>query len=105
MTAAPGDDDDWPAQKAAAIVRGLDFLEGLGETLFRNEQLAAKHGPDLLLPFYIPPAAAAASVEERHALRVATKLAEEWRSRVHRTCRYLPPRVPPAASPRSSSSA
>jgi hypothetical protein len=82
-------------QKRQAITRGLDFLQHLGEALFRNEQLASKHGADVLLPFYVPPMRAPASSEERHALRVATRLASEWRTRVTKTG-WLPPRIPPA---------
>ena len=89
--------EDWPEVKRQSIMRGLDFLQSMGEQLFRNEQLAAKHGPDLMLPFYIPPASAKfASTEERHALRVATSLAQEWRKRVSGISRYMPPRVPAA---------
>ena len=89
--------ENWPGVKRQSIMRGLDFLQSMGEQLFRNEQLAAKHGPDLMLPFYIPPASAKfASTEERHALRVATSLAQEWRKRVSGISRYMPPRVPAA---------
>jgi hypothetical protein len=94
-TSAAMEPEEWALRKRQAIMRGLDFLQTLGETLFRNEQLASKHGPDLLLPFYIPPAGAAATEEERHALRVATRLAAEWRTRTGRAMRYLPPVVPP----------
>ena len=54
----------WATEKQQAIRRGLDFLQNMGETMFRNEQLASKHGPDILLPFYIPPATATRATEE-----------------------------------------
>lgn len=93
----PREPADWAAEKQQAITRGLDFLQNLGETMFRNEQLAAKHGPDILLPFYIPPATAIrATEEERHALRVATRLANEWKARTARSACHLPLKVPPA---------
>ena len=86
----------WAERKRLAITRGLDFLQTLGEQLFRNRQLSTKHGADLLLPFYVPPARAPGSDVERHALRVATRLASEWRARVRESSRHLPPRVAPS---------
>ena len=91
-----GGDGDWAQLKRTAIMRGLDFLLTMGETLFRNEQLAARHGPDIMLPFYIPAATSAATVEERHALHVATRLAGHWRSRTVRVNQYMPLRMAPA---------
>ena len=75
------DEVPWPELKRRAIIKGLDFLLSMGETLFRNETLSSKHGADVLLPFYVPTSKAAASPEERHALKVALRLAAEWRSR------------------------
>ena len=73
---------DWQQTKRAAVFAGLDFLRGLGGTLFRNDALWNRHGSDILIPFYVPPLGAPrASEEERHALRVATELALVWRGR------------------------
>ena len=73
---------DWQQTKRAAVFAGLDFLRGLGGTLFRNDALWNRHGSDILIPFYVPPLGAArASEEERHALKVATELALVWRGR------------------------
>ena len=82
--------------KRAAIIRGLDYLQRSGEAMFRNDNLASRHGADLMLPFYVPRPSSAGSPEERHAWRVATRLASEWRSRTVKRASYLPPRVPPA---------
>lgn len=71
----------WPQAKRTAIINGLDFLRGLGGTLFRNTSLWNRHGSDILIPFYVPPQGAPASEEERHALGVAIELAAVWRSR------------------------
>ena len=84
----------WEEQKRTAILRGLDFLQTMGETLFRNEQLSSKHGADVLLPFYVPPLKAAGTPEERHALKVAHRLAAEWRSRAAKVHK-LPPNMSP----------
>ena len=74
---------------------GLDFLRGLGGTLFRNDALWSRHGSDILIPFYVPPLdAPRASDEERHALRVATELALVWRGR--NRGRRLTSRTPPS---------
>ena len=82
--------------KRQAIVRGLDYLQRSGEAMYRNRQLAAKHSADLLLPFYVPPPTAAATPEERHAWRVATKLAGIYGAQVVKAAAQMPPRVPPA---------
>ena len=72
----------WQQTKSRACINGLNFLRGLGGTLFRNDALWNRHGSDILIPFYVPPLAAPhASEEERHALRVATELALVWRGR------------------------
>ena len=81
--------------KRAAIIRGLDFLLRSGEALLRNTELSKRHGADVLLPFYVPPPNAAGTPEERHAYRVAMRLAAEWRGRAVKAATYLPPRVPP----------
>ena len=91
------DEVPWPELKRRAIIKGLDFLLSMGETLFRNETLSSKHGADVLLPFYVPTSKAAASPEERHALKVALRLAAEWRSRAAKVVK-LPPSIPPSAS-------
>lgn len=90
------DFDAFAVQKRAAIIRGLDYVQRAGDALLRNQQLASRHGADVLIPFYVPPTTAAGSPEERHAFRVASHLATEWRARAVRAARYLPPRVPPA---------
>jgi len=85
---------DWQQTKRAAVFAGLDFLRGLGGTLFRNDALWNRHGSDILIPFYVPPLGAPrASEEERHALRVATELALVWRgrNRGRRLTRGTPP--------------
>ena len=46
---------DWQQTKRAAVFAGLDFLRGLGGTLFRNDALWNRHGSDILIPFYVPP--------------------------------------------------
>ena len=89
------DEVPWPELKRRAIIKGLDFLLSMGETLFRNETLSSKHGADVLLPFYVPTSKAAASPEERHALKVALRLAAEWRSRAAKVVK-LPPSIPPS---------
>ena len=89
------DERSFAEQKAAAICRGLDFLQTMGEALLRNENLATRHGADVLLPFYIPPPRMTATPEERHAYKVAIRLASEWRARTTKGFRHLPPRVPP----------
>ena len=77
--------------KRAAIIRGLDYLQRAAEAMFRNEQLASRHGADLLLPFYVPPPTASHTPEERHAWKVATRLASEWRTRTVKAASSLPP--------------
>ena len=59
--ASASEEASWPEVKRKAIMKGLDFLLSMGETLFRNEQLSSKHGADVLLPFYVPTAKAAAT--------------------------------------------
>ena len=82
LQAAMAREADWQQTKRAAVFAGLDFLRGLGGTLFRNDALWSRHGSDILIPFYVPPLdAPRASDEERHALRVATELALVWRGR------------------------
>ena len=88
------DEVPWPELKRRAIIKGLDFLLSMGETLFRNETLSSKHGADVLLPFYVPTSKAAASPEERHTEgRLATR--SQWRSRAAKVVK-LPPSIPPS---------
>ena len=95
LQAAMAREADWQQTKRAAVFAGLDFLRGLGGTLFRNDALWRRHGSALLIPFYVPPLdAPRASDEERHALRVATELALVWRGR--NRGRRLTSRTPPS---------
>ena len=82
--------------KRQAILRGLDYLQRSGEAMYRNRQLASKHSADLLLPFYVPPPTAAGTPEERHAWRVATRLAGVYSAQVVKAAAQMPPRVPPS---------
>ena len=70
---------DFAARKHRAIVAGLEYIRTLGHSLFRNETLWARHGADILIPFFLPRRGGTAA--ERHALGVATELAGVWRER------------------------
>ena len=70
---------DFAARKHRAIVAGLEYIRTLGHSLFRNETLWARHGADILIPFFVPRRGGTAA--ERHALGVATELAGVWRER------------------------